>query len=203
MARPALTDEQRRETRRVIRDAAARLHAQSGMRDISARAIAQAAGVSVGTIYVHFGNSTELMQSLWKQPVKRLINELNEAVEHTADPYLRLRLILETYLKFAADQRSVYRGAFMHVRPEEHEKPRQVALADDGFFNLFRNTVAQCQATGRIRPGNPDTITQLLWSGIHGAIALPINIDRLALDASDQIGREMIALLLGALEPKN
>ena len=39
MPRPALTEEQRRETRRKIRRAAAELYAENGLADISARAV--------------------------------------------------------------------------------------------------------------------------------------------------------------------
>ena len=60
MPRPALTEEQRRETRRQIRQAASDMYAENGLSDISARAIAKRAGVSVGTIYSHFANLTDL-----------------------------------------------------------------------------------------------------------------------------------------------
>ena len=77
MPRPALTEEQRRESRRRIREAASALYATSGLGDISARAIAKEAGVSVGTIYSHFGSLAELMQSLWRQPARKLVQQLS------------------------------------------------------------------------------------------------------------------------------
>ena len=71
MARPTLTDEQRRATRQKIRKAASELHAELGIANISARGVAERAGVSVGTLYTHFGNLTTLMQSLWRQPARK------------------------------------------------------------------------------------------------------------------------------------
>jgi AcrR family transcriptional regulator len=62
--RPALTDKQRRETRLRNFTAAAELCAENGFRDISARTIADKAGVSVGTLYTNFDNLKDLMQSL-------------------------------------------------------------------------------------------------------------------------------------------
>lgn len=76
MPRPALTDEQRKLTRRAIREVAVELYAESGFTDISARKVAERAGIRVGSLYKYFKNLTELMQSLWKMSVIRLVSEL-------------------------------------------------------------------------------------------------------------------------------
>ena len=115
MPRPLLTEAQRKETRKAIRAAAAKLYSENGLKDISARAVADAAGVSVGTIYSHFGSLAELMQSLWRQPVSRLISELIEKTAAITDPEERLRSLLTDYIGFSEDQNSVFRGAFLFV----------------------------------------------------------------------------------------
>ena len=201
MPRPALTEEQRRETRRRIQKAAAKLYAKNGFKDISARKVAEEAGVSVGSLYSYFDNLTELMQSLWKEPVRRLLKDLEASLPEITDPLTRLRTFLETYVAFANDQRSTYRGAFLFVRPETHDKPKPTALADDRLFSMLRDAVAAAQAKGQVRSGDPDLLAQLLWSGVHGAIALPQNIDRLALAKSEQVGPAMIDALLEWLQP--
>lgn len=200
MPRPALTPEQRQATRRAIRQAAADLYANNGAKDISVRAIAERAGVSVGTIYAYFGNLTELMQSLWKQPAKRLLADLEEVTLNIESPLEKLRAILQTYATFAQDQRAVYRGAFLYVRPEDHKKPEPVALSDDRLFNLIQTTISSGQAQGLFIEGDPTKLTQTLWSAVHGAIALPINIDRLAFDTSQQMVQDMIKIMLAWLE---
>ncbi len=200
MPRPALTEEQRRETRRRIREAAARLYAEDGMRNISARQIAQTAGVSVGTIYSYFNNLTELMQSLWKRPVSNLIRDFELALSELDNPIDRVRSFLETYTNFAITQRNLYRGAFMYVRPESHDKLDPVALDDDRFFSLLCNSVRDAQDQGLIRNGEPQALAQILWAGLHGAIALPMNLDRLALDPSEDAAKRMIETLLEWLQ---
>lgn len=200
MPRPALTDEQRRETRRSIRKAAARLYARNGFADISARKIAESAGVSVGTLYSYFDSLTDLMQSLWKEPVSRLINEFEETLETIESPRDRLHSLLKAYANFAIQQQGVYRGAFLFVRPESHEAPSKTSLDEDRFFSLFRNTIAEAQAQGLIRQGDPRKLTQTVWAGLHGAIALPINMDRLALDPPEDSVQDMIEALLEWLE---
>ncbi len=201
MARPALTDEQRRETRRAIRRAAARLYAEKGIGQVSARAIADAAGVSVGTLYSYFDNLTALMQSLWKEPVARFIADAEAKLAETHDPRERLRVMLDLYAAFARDQREVYRGAFLYVRPQSHDKPSKVALTDDRFFGLFRSVIATAQAEGVVRPGDPTRLAETVWAGLHGAVALPTNFDRLALDDADTIIADMIDAMLEWLTP--
>lgn len=196
MPRPALTDAQRRETRRKIRAAAAALHAESGLVDLSARAVAQRAGVSVGTLYSYFGSLSELMQSLWRQPARRLVDELEQICENEPVPIRRLRSLLEAYAGFSEEQRSVFRSAFLFVRPESQDPPAQVSLDEDRFFGLFRQAIIDGQTAGSIRHGEPDRLTQTVLSAVHGAIALPINLHRLALDSSPAIHESMIEVML-------
>lgn len=196
MPRPALTDEQRQQTRSNIRSAAARLYAKSGLEKISARAVAEEAGVSVGTLYTHFDSLTALMQSLWKQPVLSLISELETQLLEIDEPLARLRAVLEAYAVFANEHRAVYRGAFMYVRPQSHDKPNAVALKDDRFFSMLSSAIEDAQEQGQVRAGDPERLAQMLWAGVHGAIALPLNVDRLALEPPEATSGPMIEALL-------
>lgn len=203
MPRPALTEEQRRQIRHSIRSAAAKLYAENGMKDISARSIAKTAGVSVGTIYSHFGNLTELMQSFWKQPTRKMIQDLLVVAEEHSDPLARLRALIDVYVQFAFANWSVYRAAFMFVRPEGQEIPKQAPLTHDKFFQLLRDAVSEGQEQGQIRSGDPDEMVQTLWSGVHGAIALPTNFQRLALNDSPDRVEPMLQILFNWLTTNN
>ncbi|MCR9277011.1 MAG: TetR/AcrR family transcriptional regulator [Pseudomonadaceae bacterium] len=196
MPRPALTEEQKQQTRRNIRSAAARLYATAGLEKISARAVADEAGVSVGTLYTHFDSLTALMQSLWKQPVRKLIAELENEISGIDEPLDRVRSILKSYAAFANDNRAVYRGAFMYVRPQSHDKPSAVALQDDRFFSMLTNAIEAAQERSQARNGDPAALAQLIWSAVHGAIALPLNVDRLALAPPEESTGPMIEALL-------
>ena len=142
-----------------------------------------------------------IIQSLWKEPVKNLIADLTAISENTADPVDRLTQLLNGYLTFAIEHQSVYRGGFMFVRPESHKKPKPVAREDDRLYSLFHNTIIEGQQQGLFRAGDSNTITQNVWAGLHGAITLPINIDRLALTPSNESASNMIELLLEWLKP--
>ena len=81
-----------------------------------------------------------------------------------------------------------------------HDKPDPVALDDDRFFSLLCNSVRDAQDQGLIRNGEPQALAQILWAGLHGAIALPMNLDRLALDPPEDAAKRMIETLLEWLQ---
>ena len=79
MARPTHTPEQKAAIRQQIRSAASALYAQDGLK-VTARRVAEEAGVSVGTIYSYFGSLSDLMQSLWREPLRRLVAAIGAGV---------------------------------------------------------------------------------------------------------------------------
>ncbi len=200
MPRPALTDEQRRSIRRNIREAAATLYGEKGVNNVSVRAVAQAAGVSVGTVYSYFGSLSELLQSLWRAPARKLVAQMASLTQEVADPVEQLKALLQAYVQFSVDEPQVFRSAFLFVRPEAAPAPKQVALASDRFFMLFQQAIARGQQTGQFRSGNPDTLAQLVLSAVHGALALPVNMHRLALSAGTTAAEQAIAAQLEWLQ---
>lgn len=88
----------------------------------------------------------------------------------------------------------------MFVRPDSHDKPVQVELNDDRLFAIFANAVAEGQKQGVFRSGGSRKLAQTLWAGLHGAIALPANVDRLAFDPPEKLARHMIDVLLEWLD---
>ena len=196
MPRPALTEEQRQHTRQTIREAAAKLYADNGINNITIRAVAKLAGVSVGTVYAHFGSLSELLQSLWRRPVRRLVQHMLELKQSTTDPEQQLRLLLQAYVQFSEQQPLVFRNAFLFVRPTRVAAPEQVSLDRDEFFCLFSETIARAQQTQHFRSGDPNHLTQLMLSAVHGALALPINLHRLALYEGTEIAEHAITAQL-------
>jgi AcrR family transcriptional regulator len=201
MARKPATPEQRREVRRRLRTAAAEIHAEDGVAAISARAVAARAGLSTGTLYAHYENLQDLMRSLWTEPVSRANVRLEEIAKRTPDPTRRIRKLLEAYARFAQENREVYRGVLLFVRPESHPKPERRPLREFVFFDLLRTALREGQAQGQVRRGNVDQLAQVLWASLHGAVALPINVDTGAFAPAETLVRLTIQSLLRSIEP--
>lgn len=182
MARPALTEAQRSETKQKIRAAAVIIYREHGISNISVRGIADKAGVSVGTLYAHFGSLGELLRSLWGKPLKRLVRELELVTEQNGDAKNRLQRLLETYADFSNREQAVFKNALMYVRPDSIAAPERLGLDRDKFFSVFRLSVEEGQKTGIFRVGDSYRLTQIVLSAVHGSITMPVNMHRLALD---------------------
>ena len=196
MARPPATDAQKKAARRQIQKAAASFYAEHGAAAVTARAVAQRAGVSVGKIYAHFGSLQALMQSLWMDPVEAINARLEGLAAVIADPVARLRALLNAYVEIALTRPQLFRGAFLFVRPEGLPKPDREPLDTAPFAILLTSTIREGQALGVLRGGDPQDLAQLVWAGVHGCLALPVNFDRLELDRSEDLAERMIDILL-------
>ena len=200
MARPTLTDEQRQIVRNNIREAAAKLYVENGRSSVSVRAVAESADVSVGTVYAYFGSLSELMQSLWRQPVRKLVQHMARLVEGAQTPVDQLDELLQAYVRFAVDNPQVFKSALLFVRPESAELPEQTDPADDQFFTLFTQAIASGQKQGQFRIGDPSLLAQMVISAVHGSLALPINFHRLALHNGTEVAEQTIAAQLEWLQ---
>lgn len=196
MARPFATPEQREEIRRKIQDAAALIFRRDGIAAISARSIAQQAGVSVGAIYAHFGDLPSLMQTLWSGHVERQNARFRDLAQQHPDPIARLRALLEAYVGFGLENALLYRNAFLFVRPESHARPDPEPLDMLDFPALIIAALKEGQDARRIVEGDPALMAQILWSGLHGCLALPVNLDRVALAPAKDLAPAMVDALL-------
>lgn len=201
MARPKATPEQRAEVRRSIQRAATELYREQGLTAVSARAVAKRAGVSVGTIYSYFGDLAGLGQSLWEGRVARQEEMFRDVARQHDDPAARIEALVRAYLSFGIEQRDLYRNALMFVRPGGLEKPDSQPVSNFAFPSLLKAAIEQGQAAGAIAQGDPEALAQLLWSGVHGALALPVNLDRVALKPATEMVEHTVAGVMRILEP--
>lgn len=199
MARTAATPEQRAQIREKIRAAAAAVYEEKGAAGTSARAIAVKAGVSVGTLYSYYANLPDLMRSLWAEPVAEEIERLRAATAETHDPLDALQLLLKGYAAFAFRRPDILKGAFLFVRQGDGSA-LPPAPASVEFERMLIDTIEAGQKTGQIKQGPADQMARTLWAGVHGALALPINIESLDFGEPAQLVDDMVAMLLGSLK---
>lgn len=199
MARPKASPEQRAEVRQSIQQAAVALYRAEGMGGVSARAVAKKAGVSVGTIYAYFGDLSGLGQSLWEPQIAVLEDELRAVAAAHPDPLARIEALLRAYLAFGIEQAELYRNALLFVRPSTLETPDKQPLSAFAFPTLLSAAIEQGQAAGAIVDGDVAVLVQIIWSGVHGTLALPVNMDRLDLQTARSIREPISAALMRTL----
>ena len=74
--------------------------------------------------------------------------------------------------------------------------PERQAVSAVAFPSLLAETIEEGQACGQFVDGNPADLAQVLWAGVHGAIALPINLARIELKSLEEIRAKTVEALL-------
>lgn len=166
-------EREREEVRRKILDAARDLFMSEGYEKVTMRRIAEAIEYSPTAIYLHFEDKDDLVLSLCRQDFGRLLAAF-EGQPPPADPVEWIRQLGRAYAQFGLGSPNHYRFMFMTPLPKDHCP----APTDPGHqsFDVLRRAVAAAVESGAFRPGNVDTIAQVLWSAIHGTVALLITL---------------------------
>jgi AcrR family transcriptional regulator len=136
------------------------------------------------------------MQSLWTGRIAQLEDEFRALAAQQTDPLARIEALLRAYLEFGINQDVLYRNALMFVRPTMLETPDKQPLSEFAFPTLLREALSEGQAAGAIVDEDVDTLVQVLWSGVHGALALPVNMDRLDLMETKRVADPVVSALL-------
>jgi len=166
-------EREREEVRRKILDAARDLFMTEGYERVTMRKIAEAIEYSPTAIYLHFEDKEDLVLALCRQDFGRLL-EAMETQAPPADPIEGLRQLGRAYARFAIDNPNQYRFMFMSpMKPDHSPEP-----TDPGHlsYGVLRSAVTKAIEAGALRPADPDTVAQVLWSSIHGAVALLITM---------------------------
>ncbi|MFI6877646.1 TetR/AcrR family transcriptional regulator [Streptomyces sp. NPDC050400] len=88
------------ETADRLLDAALRVYADAGEDGITVSALTRASGVSLGSLYHHFGSVDGLMNALLLRWLGRLLGDLSAALGRSRTARGGIRALVETYLRF-------------------------------------------------------------------------------------------------------
>ncbi|WP_395575366.1 TetR/AcrR family transcriptional regulator [Streptomyces sp. BK79] len=87
----------------LLLDAALRLYTESGEQGVTVSAVTKMSGVSLGSLYHHFGSLDGLLTALTERWTARLLGELITALTATTDARAGIRAVVETYMAFVRD----------------------------------------------------------------------------------------------------
>jgi AcrR family transcriptional regulator len=199
-------EREREGIRRKILDAARELFATEGYESVTMRRIAEAIEYSPTTIYNHFEDKDDLVNCLCEEDFSRLLGHL-QTQPPPDDPIEWIRQLGLAYAAFATEYPNHYR--FMFMTPTQFKAGHEHELSSSGMraFELLRMAVRKALDTGRFRPGSADTLAQVLWASVHGAVALLVTYDPqqfpCAPAAPDLVEQVIENSLRGLLAPSN
>jgi len=168
--------QQQDELRAKILDAARELFVVEGVEAVTMRKVAQKIGYTATTLYNHFEDKDALLRALCDSDFAALHDSFRRIGE-IADPIERLRTLGQAYIEFALRFPNHYRLMFMTPRiPREVDCPAEAGRGnpDEDAYAYLRATIVQALESGQFRGDyhDPDLVSQVVWSGVHGVAAL-------------------------------
>jgi AcrR family transcriptional regulator len=163
------------ETRQKILDAAREMFLRLGYEATTMRAIADRIEYTPTAIYHHFRNKEALLAELCGADFRALAAAF-QRIGRIEDPIERLRRTCKAYVGFALEHPMQYQMMFMTRHPATDDKGISRGDPAEDAYAFLRETCADAIAAGRLRPElrDPDEVAQMLWSSVHGILALHI-----------------------------
>jgi len=156
--------------RRGVLDAAVALLEATGPDGLTVRALAAGAGVAPMAIYNHFEGLNGVIDALWCEGFRGLYAAI---AQHTDDADGDLVRAGEAYRRYALEHRGLYLVMFLHRFKNFVPSDEGVTAATEAFGAL-ETLVRRAQAAGTVHAGDPDEVARLIWSAVHGFVAIEL-----------------------------
>ena len=161
--------------RQQILSAARELFVDEGYENVSMRKIANKIEYSPTTIYLHFKDKADLLDSVCQETLLNLLNTLEELKRDMSDPIETLRKSGKVYVEFGLKYPQDYKLTFV-IRPQfQKGLGLQEGSVGEKVFNYLRTMVSECIRQKMFRQMDVETTGQVLWSAVHGVTLLLID----------------------------
>lgn len=181
MAVAARREREREARREAILDAAQDLVASDGYHGLRMDAVAEAAELSKGTLYLYFENKDALCAAVATRLIDKLIPSIQARIANTSTGLEAIRQLLETYCEFTQDKPQHFRFALAWLSAGERmddstESFKIYRGRVDHMLSLVVSAIVRGQADGSIRK-EIDPLPQALqvWTSFLGVILVGLN----------------------------
>jgi AcrR family transcriptional regulator len=171
MPRPGpQTDKLRAERRQRILEAATALFAQNGFSTTGISTIAQAAGVSHGTVFLYFGSKEELFRAALVEPLSEDQSIFLQMGVATESPLTRIRFMVRAQVTAISGQAVYLRLAHYVLGSRERFPDLAQVLFDYGRLVTERMVpiIEEGQRIGELAAGDPQGIAWAYFSYLQG-----------------------------------
>lgn len=163
--------------RAEILEAAERIFVAEGYSGATIRKIADEVGVSSTALYMHFPDKSCILLEICQGTIRQLLERNSEIASKPMDAANRVKLMLDSYMRWGLDHPNAYELVFSNVRHISAVMVDEATTADLGAqcYEIFSGVVREIAAEGRLRTGTADSAAQALWASCHGVVALMVN----------------------------
>ncbi|MCZ6807217.1 MAG: TetR/AcrR family transcriptional regulator [Deltaproteobacteria bacterium] len=174
-------ERERAARREAILDAAQELTAEVGYQALRMDAVAEAAELSKGTLYLYFANKEALCAGVATRLIDLLLPLLEKNLAKASSGLDAVRQVLQTYCEFTRDHPHHFRFALTWLSAGERldDSSEAFQLYRDRVGSVLQHAVAAIergQADGSVR-SDIDPLPQALqlWSSMLGVILIDLN----------------------------
>jgi AcrR family transcriptional regulator len=159
--------------RAEILEAAERIFVAEGYEGATIRKIADEVGVSSTALYMHFPDKSCILLEICERTITLLLERNREIAAKPLDPVVRVRMMLEAYMRWGLEHPNAYQLVYSQPRPVSATQwPEDTQDLSTQCYNAFAGVVREIAASGRLRTGTADSAAQAFWMACHGVVAL-------------------------------
>jgi AcrR family transcriptional regulator len=173
----------------ALLDAAERIYADSEPDAVTVEQIAAEAGVTVPTIYNHFGSKAGLYVALVERALDTNREYMDRAYADGRSALERVYAAGDEYLNFYLDHPEFFRMLAFPPDPGRYpaskELSQRLARRVDEQNSRLAEALEECVEQGLMRPMDTRAVARFLWAGISGVISLAWRPDALRMSADE------------------
>jgi AcrR family transcriptional regulator len=164
--------------REHILSVAEALYLEHGPMAVSTRMIADKVGISQPSLYAHFPTKRAITLALTGRAFGVMEQRmqahglLGASSMATGRGLAHLEDSIRAYIRFAFEEPTAYRIAFMLETPDPPTQAEKEGLPGYRVYEMFAAEVEALQAAGVLRAAPPGVLAQSIWAGMHGLCAL-------------------------------
>jgi AcrR family transcriptional regulator len=170
MPRSSLSTRQIDDFRERLVAAATRLFVRRGYDGVTLRAIAGELGCSPMTPYRYFRDKADIFAAVRTAAFEALAGSQQACCDEADEPLAVLAELGRAYLRFALEQPDAYRLMFELGQPNPEGFPA-LRAASERAISPLRTWMGHAVDAG-VLAGDPDVLTHVFWSGVHGIASL-------------------------------
>lgn len=160
--------------RKRIIAAATDLFQEKGYAAVSMRQIAKRVEYSVGTLYLYYKDKDELFLAVQNRAFEQAFAYMRTALD-IPSPRERLTEMGKRYITFGIENPDLYRLMFMMQQPMRAVDERDGWGSGLQLHGLLTQLVRDCLDSGDLPSHDPNQISLMLWSMVHGMVSLKVS----------------------------